>query len=415
MFKKTEICEGVTLLTEYIPYVHSVSLGIWVKSGSIHDGEKTRGIAHFLEHMLFKGTEKRNAFEIAKAIDDVGGVLNAYTSKEYSNFYVKVLKEDLPLSVDIISDIFLNPIFPKDEMNREKGVVIQEIKMVEDTPDDYIHELLFAIMWGDHPLGHSILGELDAINSIDRKSLIKYRETYHTKENIIVAAVGNFEEKEIKELLSTSLNGIPEGRPGKIEPPKFIPKTYIKERDTEQVHISIAFPSLPYTHPKRYAQYILNTTIGGGMSSRLFQEVREKRGLAYAVYSFIASFENAGTLGFYAGTERKSVNELIEVSIAEMKKLTQIPLSEDELNSAKGQIKGNLILSMESSAARLSRMAKNEMYFARQITADEIIEKIDSVTAEEILEVAEEIIDLNKICAVLLGPISKKDMPPILS
>lgn len=413
MFKKSEIGGGITFLSEHIPYVHSVSMGIWVKSGSVADLKETAGISHFVEHMLFKGTPGRTSFDIAKEIDDVGGHLNAYTTKEYTSFFVKVLKEDLQLAVDVISDIFKNSTFPEEELKREKDVVIQEIKMVEDTPDDYIHDLAFRHMWGDHPLGYPILGEIETVNSFNRGSLFEYKKTHHTKDNIIVGLVGNFDANEAEDLLNDAFGGIGEGLPKEIPSPSFVPERVIKEKSTEQVHTLVTFPALNYSHPKRYAQFILNTVMGGGMSSRLFQEVREKRGLAYAIYSFLAPFKDVGVLGVYAGTDRGSVSELMEVMTGEMEKLNKIPLSEEELGSAKGQIKGNLLLSMESTDSRLSRMVRNEIFFNRQIGAEEIIEKIDETTAEDVVEAAREIIDTKRMCSVFVGPMTINEVPGV--
>jgi predicted Zn-dependent peptidase len=411
MFKKSEVGGGITFLSEQIPYVHSVSMGIWVKSGSVADKKETAGISHFLEHMLFKGTEKRTSFEIAREIDDVGGHLNAYTTKDSVGFFVKVLKEDLPLAVDVISDIFKNPTFPEDEIQREKDVVLQEIKMVEDSPDDYIHDLAFKHMWANHPLGYSILGEVKTVNSFNRDLLFEFKKTHHTRDNIILGLVGNFDDDTANGLLDSALSGIGSGLPEEISTPSFTPERVIKEKDTEQVHTLVTFSALPYSHPKRYAQFILNTVIGGGMSSRLFQEIREKRGLAYAVYSFLTPFKDVGSLGVYAGTDKSSVVELMEVMMGELTKMNKVPLTDSELNSAKGQIKGNLLLSMESTNSRLSRMVRNEMFFNRQVDAEEIIEKIDETTVNDVIEVAQEIIDTKKMCCVFMGPIAEKDIP----
>jgi predicted Zn-dependent peptidase len=414
MFKKTEIGGGIPLLTEFIPYVHSVSLGIWVKSGSLSDTKETMGIGHFVEHMLFKGTKRRTAYQIAREIDDVGGHLNAYTSKEYTNFYVKVLKEDIGLAVDILLDIFMNPTFPADEMAKEKSVVIQEIKMVEDTPDDLIHDLSFETMWPNHPLGYSILGEIKTVQSITADSLTAYRASHHTRDNVVVGAVGNFEHEQLTALLSESLSGIPAGVPDKSGPPQFAARRAVFERDIEQVHFIIGFSALPCTHPDRYSQLILNTVLGSGMSSRLFQEVREKRGLAYSIYSFLSPYLEAGALEIYAGTDSDALPELMEVTSREIRKLTENPLSDDELMSAKGQIKGNLLLSLESTDARLGRMAKNEIYFGRRIEADEIIKSIDRVTAQDVLAVARTVIDPKRMTAVFLGPVNETDIPEIM-
>jgi predicted Zn-dependent peptidase len=414
MYKKTHIGGGIPLLTEYIPHVHSVSLGIWVKSGSLSDTKETMGIGHFVEHMLFKGTTRRTAYQIAREIDDVGGHLNAYTSKEYTNFYVKVLKDDIALAVDVLLDIFMNPTFPADEMAKEKSVVIQEIKMVEDTPDDLIHDLSFETMWPNHPLGYSILGEIKTVSAISTDLLASYRATHHTRDNIIIGAVGNFEHDDLANLLSGSLGGIPTGIPNGSGPPEFAVRREVYERDIEQVHFIIGFPALPYTHPDRYSQLILNTVLGSGMSSRLFQEVREKRGLAYSIYSFLSPYREAGALEVYAGTDADALPELMEVTSREIRKLREEPLPEDELASAKGQIKGNLLLSLESTDARLGRMVKNEIYFGRRIEADEIIRSIDAVSAQDVLSVAHTIIDPDRMTAVFLGPVTEADIPGIM-
>jgi predicted Zn-dependent peptidase len=414
MFTKTHIGGGVPLLSEYIPYVHSVSLGIWVKSGSVSDTKETMGIGHFVEHMLFKGTRRRTAYQIAREIDDVGGHLNAYTSKEYTNFYVKVLKDDIELAADVLMDIFLNPIFPADEMEKEKSVVVQEIKMVEDTPDDLIHDLSFQTMWPDHPFGYSILGEIGTVEAITKKLLTAYRTKHHTRDNIIIGAVGNFEHERLAALLAGPLSAIPAGEPAGITPPRFAARREVFERDIEQVHFIIGFSALPYTHPDRYSQLILNTVLGAGMSSRLFQEVREKRGLAYSIYSFLSPYRDSGALEIYAGTDADSLEELMQVTAREVRKLAKKALSEAELASAKGQIKGNLLLSLESTDARLGRMAKNELYFGRRVEADEIIQSIDRVTAKDVLEVARAVIDPDRMTAVFLGPVTERDIPEIM-
>lgn len=414
MFTKTHIGGGIPLLCEYIPYVHSISLGIWVKSGSVSDTKDTMGIGHFVEHMLFKGTQRRTAYQIAQEIDDVGGHLNAFTSKEYTNFYVKVLKDDMELAADVLLDIFLNPIFPPDEMEKEKSVVIQEIKMVEDTPDDLIHDLSFQTMWPNHPFGYSILGQIDTVGSITGQMLAAYRMKHHTRDNIVIGAVGNFEHERLSALLSERLSAIAVGTPDGIGPPQFAARREVFERDIEQVHFIIGFSALPYTHPDRYSQLILNTVLGSGMSSRLFQEVREKRGLAYSIYSFLSPYRDSGALEIYAGTDADSLDELLRVTAREIKKLTKKPLSEAELASAKGQIKGNLLLSLESTDARLGRMAKNELYFGRRVEADEIIQSIDRVTPADVLETARTVIDPDRLTAVFLGPVAEPDVPEIM-
>jgi predicted Zn-dependent peptidase len=286
--------------------------------------------------------------------------------------------------------------------------------MVEDTPDDLIHDLSFRTMWPDHSFGYSILGEIDTVGSITKKLLASYRGKHHTKENIIIGAVGNFEHEHLASLLEEPLSAIPAGVPGAVKPPQFTAGRSVFERDIEQVHFIIGFSALPYTHPDRYSQLILNTVLGSGMSSRLFQEVREKRGLAYSIYSFLSPYRDLGALEVYAGTDADSLEELVRITVREIKKLTKKPLSEAELASAKGQIKGNLLLSLESTDARLGRMAKNEVYFGRRVDADEIIQSIDRVTAADVLEVARTVVDPDRMTAVFLGPITEGDIPEIM-
>ena len=368
------------------------------------------GIAHFVEHMIFKGTNRRDAFAIVKEIDDVGGVLNAYTSKEYTHFYVKVLKENLPLAVDIITDIFLNSTFLDEEIDREKRVVIQEVKMVEDSPEEYVHEIAFEHMWDSHPLGYSILGDDRTINGFHRDVLLEYVGTHHVRDNIMVGAVGNLENTDLESLLSTALSDVVAGSHGELPPPRFLPGSVVRERDIEQVHAVVSFPSLNFSHPNRYAQFVLNTIIGGGMSSRLFQEIREKRGISYNVYSYLNTFREAGVMGVYAGTEPDLLPELVAVLERELVRIATEPITGDELRSAKGQIKGNVLLSLESMSNRLGRMGKNEMYFGRQVDAGEIHDKIEAVTTDDVLAVAEEVIDLSGASSVFLGPVKNPDL-----
>jgi predicted Zn-dependent peptidase len=415
MVQKTVLPNGIQVVTEEIPSVHSVSVGIWVEAGSRDERSEENGISHFIEHMLFKGTQRRSARQIAKEIDAVGGILNAFTSKEFSSFYAKVMAEHLPVALDLLFDLYLNSLFAAEELEKERQVIVQEINMVEDTPDEYIHDLFSQSFWPHHPLGLPILGRLNTISRMDRRTLKGFFLKHYLQIPPIIVAAGKLKHEDLLRPVQEALRKIrPRPKERKIHPPRPHPQIQVKNKQLEQVHLLLGTQGFSVVHPRRYAFTILNTILGGGMSSRLFQEVREKRGLAYSVYSFASSFVDSGLLGVYVGTGDHTLNRVLHVILREMKRLAENSIRPKELRSAKEQLKGNLLLSLESTDSRMSRLAKNEIFFHRFVSTEEIIEGIEKVSAEEISSLAQEIFRPDSFSLTVLGPVTEKTIPKTL-
>jgi predicted Zn-dependent peptidase len=412
MITKTALENGIQVITEEIPSVHSVSVGIWIPAGSRDENWEENGISHFIEHMLFKGTKRRSARQIAKEIDSVGGVLNAFTSKEYSSFYAKVLAEHLPIALDLLFDLYLNSTFSSEEMEKERQVIVQEINMVEDTPDEYIHDLFNESFWPHHPLGFPILGRLETIEDLKRARLKDFfTENYLRIEPIFVAA-GRLKHEDLLKPVREALGRIrPRPKQTHRRPPKAHPQILVKNKSLEQVHLVLGAKGFSATHPRRYAFSVLNTIFGGGMSSRLFQEIRENRGLAYSVYSFLSSFIDSGMIGVYVGTGENTLTSVLKIIRREMKKLAENSLKSGELRSAKEQMKGNLLLSLESTDSRMGRLAKSEIYFHRFVSPEEIIEGIERVSAEEVADLARQLFQTTSLSLTVLGPVTEKHIP----
>ena len=342
---------GLRLLTERMPHVRSVSIGVWLARGSRHETEEQSGIAHFVEHMLFKGTGTRTAEDIAQTVDSIGGQMDAFTAKEYASYYFKVLDEHLPLAVEVLADIVMNPAFSSEDIGREKKVVLEEIKMVEDTPDDLVHELFTENLWPDHPLGRPILGTKETVEALTQEGLRRYFAETYSAPNLIVAAVGNIDHGSVRDLVQRAFERLPSKSESVAEdPPNVVPSTVIRNKELEQSHVCLGTGSYRQDHDERYSSYVLNTVLGGSMSSRLFQNVREKRGLAYAVFSGLSAYRDAGSITIYAGCANSAVGELIDVVIAELRRLKEEPLSESELRRAKDHLKGSLMLNLESTS-----------------------------------------------------------------
>ncbi len=412
MYKKQVLDNGITVLTEEIPHLLSVSIGIWVKVGSRHEDSVNNGISHFIEHLLFKGTERRSALDIAKEIDSVGGVLNAFTGREYTCFYAKVLSKDLPLAIDLLSDVYNNPLFDSEELDKEKGVILQEIKMVEDTPDDIVHDLFAQNLWKDHPLGFPILGNAETITSVTSDDVKNYFDQYHDPEAVIISAAGNLKHEELVSLLEKSFgNTYGESRHRTLSTPSPNTGVIVDERDLEQVHFCLGTTAFSLSNPERYKSYLLSVILGGGMSSRLFQEIREKRGLAYSVYSYLNSYADIGSLVIYAGTGKDSVNEVLSLTLKEFEKLKKGELEEAELYTAKEQLKGNLLLGLESSDSRMSKLAKEEIYFNRYIPVEEVMSEIDKVVLNDIGTLAEKYFVQDELMLVALGKLKSLELP----
>jgi predicted Zn-dependent peptidase len=411
MIQKSVLANGVRIITEAMPQVVSSTIGIWVENGSRYEEPAENGVSHFIEHLLFKGTKKRTAAEIAEAFDRVGGVLNAFTGKEYTCYYAKVLGKDLEMATDVLADIFLDSVFAPEEIDRERQVVLQEISQAEDTPDDYIHDLITEKFWRGHPLALPIFGSVESVNRIDRELLTSFMAARYRSSRVFISAAGQLEHERLTAKCAGLFGGIAgDGKVEKISPPTDHPIVFNHPKDLEQAHICICGPGISQTHQLRYAAYVLNTALGGGMSSRLFQEVREKRGRVYSIYSFISSFIDSGYFGVYAGTNPEWVDEVLEVTMAELKKVERDGLMPNELARAKSQLQGNMLLGMESTDSRMNRLARNEIYFRRDVPLDELSEGIEAVTNDNIVELASAWFRPEKLAMVMLGDLKGREL-----
>ena len=396
---------GLTVLTEKMDHIRSVSMGIWVKSGSRHEDPRVNGISHFVEHMVFKGTSNRSAEDIARQVDSIGGNMDAFTGKETICFNIKVLDEHLPIAVDVLSDMVLHPVFDGKEILRERGVILEEIKMDEDNPDYLVHEIFTQNFFKGHPLGKPILGTKETVRRFNQEAILDYYGGKFAPGNMIISAAGNLEHREFVELLRERFEQLPPGTNGWHDtPPKTNSRIILRNKKSlEQVQICVGVPSYSISHDRRFVTYVLNTLLGGGMSSRLFQNVREKQGLVYSIFSELNPFRDAGMLSVYAGTSRESAAKVVKAIVNEFHQLKSSPISQEELNRAKDQLKGNLMLSLESSTARMSNLARQEMYYDHFIGMDEIINRIQAVTVEDLLKSAGELFRPELIAVTVLG------------
>lgn len=406
--RKEVLGNGLTIVTEAMPAVRSVSIGIWLKTGSRNERESENGITHFLEHMVFKGTKHRSAEEIARAADSIGGHLDAFTAKECTSFSIKALDEHVPRAFDILADLVKNPLFRPEDVAKESKVIQEEIKMVEDTPDDLVHELFTQAYWRDHPLGRPILGTRRSVGSFDRAALLGFFHRHYTPNSMLISAAGHLEHARIRDLVEQEFGASavgPAHPPGR--PPVASPNIKVRrKKDLEQAHICLGTPAYPQTDPKRYAGSVMNAVLGGGMSSRLFQNIREKRGLAYAVFSGVSAFRDAGCLSVYAGTAKENVRQVVDLILAELRELKSKPLTEEDLGRSKDYLKGSMLLGLESTMSRMSNLARQEMYFGRYISLDEIAASVDAVTGDQILEIARELFNQSRLALTILGPLN---------
>jgi predicted Zn-dependent peptidase len=402
---RVQLPNGLIVLSEEMAHIRSVAIGIWVKSGSRDEAPEFNGISHFTEHMVFKGTTSRTAQQIARQVDSIGGNMDAFTGKETICFNIKVLDDHLPVAIDILSDLVLNPTFNPKDITREKGVILEEIKMDEDNPDYLVHEIFTQNFWKDHPLGKPILGTKETVRSFKQENLFDFYRQRFAPNNIIISAAGNLNHGRFVELIQERfalLNAVPNGyhQPAPAVTPRIITRN---KKALEQVQICIGVPSHPISHEKRYVSYVLNTVLGGGMSSRLFQKIREEQGLVYSIYSDLNPYRDTGCLTVYAGTSVESTQKVVESVLAEFSELKSKPLAEDEVRRAKDQLKGSLMLSLESSTSRMSNLARQEMYFDRFFSLDETIGQIEAVTTEELSEMSNHLFQLDKIAITALG------------
>jgi predicted Zn-dependent peptidase len=359
--------------------------------------------------MLFKGTNTRSAEDIAQAIDSIGGQLDAFTAKEYASYYIKVLDEHLPLAVDLLSDIVLRPAFAADELEREKKVILEEIKMVEDTPDDLVHELFTQHFWEGHPLGRPILGTKETVEGLTAATLRDYFSGAYVATNMIVSAAGNLDHARVRDLVSTAFESLSRaGESFSDVPPRVVPQVVMRTKELEQSHVCLGTNSYPQSHEDRYVSYILNTVLGGSMSSRLFQNVREKRGLAYAVFSGLSAYRDAGNITIYAGCANEAVDEVIDLCVEELRGMKRSPVPDSELRRAKDHLKGSLMLSLENTASRMSHLARQEIYFDRHFGLDETLAGVERVSADDVRRVAADLFSDGSLAATVLGPSARQ-------
>jgi predicted Zn-dependent peptidase len=403
--RRTVLPNGLIVLTERMDHLRSVAMGVWIKSGSRGEAAETNGISHFVEHMVFKGTRNRTSQSIAREMDSIGGNLDAFTGKETICFNVKSLADHVPIALDVLADLVLNPIFASNDIERERGVILEEIKIDEDNPDVLVHELFTQSFWKDHPLGKPILGTSATVTRLDQPKLLDYHAGRFHAGNMVFSAAGNLEHDKFVEMLAEKFSGLHGGSPlVELPAPESSARILLKNKKAlEQVQICLGVPSPPITDENRFTTLILNTVLGGGMSSRLFQTIREDRGMAYSVYSDLSPYRDTGTLCVYAGTSAGKALECIDLIMTEFRKLKDDPLPDEELTRAKDQLKGNILMGLESSNSRMANLARQEIYFGQFFTADEIIARIDAVQAEQVQAMAQRLFDPARIAVTLLG------------
>jgi predicted Zn-dependent peptidase len=408
VIRRSEHDSGMRLVTERMPWVRSVSLGVWVTAGSRDEAPRIAGASHFLEHLLFKGTRIRSAREIAEAFDAVGGDLNAFTAKEHTAFYARVLDGDLPMAVDYLCDMLQHSSIKATDLDAERTVILEEINMHEDAPDELVHDLFMENLWPGDPIGRPVLGTVQTISEMSRDQVRRFWKRHYVPGNFVVAAAGNLEHDQLEEMVSSFI--AEDGR-GKVrgttvqagDAPRPIGGAHIRNRTTEQAHICMGTAGLSRNDPRRFAFGVVNDAIGGGMSSRLFQEIREKRGLVYAVFSYHSMFAHTGAFVIYAGTAPSRAQEVLGLITGELEDVAEKGITDQELERAKSHMKGSMVLSLEETSARMSRLGKSEIAHGEVITLDEVIERIDAVTADDARQVAEDVLSRPRSITVV-GP-----------
>jgi predicted Zn-dependent peptidase len=401
----TTLKNGIRVISEEMPHVRSVSMGVWIKTGSRRESSEENGISHFIEHMLFKGTKNRSAEDIARSVDSIGGGLDAFTAKEMVSYNTKVLDEHLPLAFDVLADMVRNPLFREEDIEKEKGVILEELKMEVDNPEYLLHDIFSSNFYKDHPLGKPIIGSKDTIRAFDRKMIDDYYRRYYSPSNILITAAGNLNHGRLVELARQHFEDL---RMNGTLAPDVAPVPHARlvfrnKTSLEQTHLYMGVPAYPFSHELRFACYALNTILGGGMSSRLFQNIREKQGLAYAVYSELAMYHDTGCMAIYAGTAVETAAQVIHSIVKELREIKENLVPAEELRRAKDNLKGSFMLGLESTSSRMSNLARQELHFHRFFTLDEMIEKIEAVTAEEIRDIAREFFHSKNITLAVLG------------
>jgi predicted Zn-dependent peptidase len=405
---KQALPNGLVVLTETMSHVRSVSVGVWVRNGSRCELLEENGLAHFIEHMVFKGTERRSAEAIAREMDSIGGMLDAFTSKEQICFNAKILDEHLPIAFDVIADLVLRPKFDADDVKKERQVVLEEIKMDLDNPEYLLHDIFTRGFWPQHPLGRPILGTPETVRTFSREALCARFGNWFAPDHLVVTAAGNVTHEQVLDLVQREFGHMkPSGLPPNDGAPRTQAPIHLEtKRDLEQVHLCIGVPSVPLGHEHRFGIAVLNNLLGGGMSSRLFQNIREKQGLAYAVFSELTPYSDAGMMTVYAGTATDTVGQVIDLTIQEFRALKESLVTEEELRRSKNHLKGSLMLSLESTSSRMSNLARQELYFGRFYSLDEILAGIEAVTREELQSLARQYFQSDQIAVTVLGPLN---------
>jgi predicted Zn-dependent peptidase len=409
MFQKELLQNGIRIVTEEIPYVNSVSIGIWIKVGSRYESIENNGISHFIEHMLFKGTSNRSAKDIANSIDKLGGQLNAFTSKECTCFYAKVLDTHFDIALDVLADMFFNSNFDNEEIDKERGVVLEEIGMYEDSPEDLVHDLFSQTVWSGNPLGMSILGTEESLHNLSKERIVDYFNENYIPMNIVISVVGNFKHKnavkKIKDYFEKSEHK--DNNAAKIIVPNFEPEYILRSKVTEQAHLCMGFNGVDIKSEVFYPMLILNNIFGGAMSSRLFQKIREDKGLAYSVFSYPSSFEDCGLFSIYAGSKPGNLKNVAELIMEEIRSIKEAGITEEELHDSKEQLKGSYILGLESTSGRMISIGKSELLLEKIYSPAEIIEKIDKVDMSSVNDIINQIFDLDNMGAAVIGSMKK--------
>jgi predicted Zn-dependent peptidase len=403
--EKTILPNGLVILTDTMPYVHSVSVGIWLRAGSRREPENINGISHFIEHMVFKGTHRRSAEDIAREIDSLGGMLDAFTSKEMVCFNTRVLDEHLPKAFDIVSDMVLAPKFADDDIVREQGVIQEEIRMTQDNPEDLVHELFTQNFWHPHALGRPILGTPETVAAFDRAKIQSWWEKCYAPNRLVITAAGNLTHQQLVDLSVVRFSNLARSDDSFTDPkPEPTPHITLRTKsELEQVHVCLGLPALPLVDHRRFAVSVLNNILGGGMSSRLFQNIRERQGLAYSIFSDLSPYRDTGVLSVYAGTSLETAGKVVESVLEEFRRLRDEPIDAEELRRAKDHLKGATLLSLEGSGARMSNLARYHMYFDRHFTAPELIAMLEAVTTAEVQQIARDFFHPEKIAASIVG------------
>lgn len=405
MFQRKVLDNGIRIIAEKIDSIRSVSFGVWIGTGSRNEASKVNGISHFIEHMMFKGTENYTSREIAQRIENIGGQLNAFTSKESTCYYTRTLDSHLEIAMDTLSDMMLRSVFTEQEIQKERGVVIEEINMYEDSPEELVHDLFQMKVWGDNPLAAPILGTADILNNLGQKEIKEYISARYVPENVVIAVAGNFEYEDLYQKIEKYF-GTWKKDSRKDEPEQkaiFHPGITVKRKEVEQVHMCVGVPGLALGDRFIYPLIVVNTVLGGGMSSRLFQSIREERGLAYSVYSYLSHYTDAGLLAIYAGMNANQLQEANKVILEEIKLMKEQKLTEDEILKTKEQLKGSYMLGLESTSSRMNSLGKSELLTGKVRTPDEVLKELDAITKEDVDAVIDQVFDLDKVCISVVG------------